>query len=220
MALIICVDCKKEFSTDAKLCPHCGAKKPKKPNNFIRWLIIIFVIIFIFNLIISKAGTTQTQQTFTQQSVSKPTEEINPTWFYNSSIDTISNKPIWTASIESVNYLNLNFPYSGPQKATLEVRHHPQYGKDVIFRIERGQILCHTYENCSVVVRFDNEPIEEYSALPSKDNSSNLLFIKNYSEFVQKALKAQKVFIEVPFFQNGNQTFEFDIAGLHINKAS
>jgi hypothetical protein len=28
MALITCKDCKKEFSTDAKRCPHCGAKKP------------------------------------------------------------------------------------------------------------------------------------------------------------------------------------------------
>ena len=27
MALIICKDCKKEFSDDAKRCPHCGAKK-------------------------------------------------------------------------------------------------------------------------------------------------------------------------------------------------
>lgn len=28
MALITCKDCKKEFSTDAKRCLHCGAKKP------------------------------------------------------------------------------------------------------------------------------------------------------------------------------------------------
>lgn len=28
MALITCKDCKKEFSTDAKRCPHCGANKP------------------------------------------------------------------------------------------------------------------------------------------------------------------------------------------------
>jgi hypothetical protein len=28
MALIKCKDCQKEFSTDAKACPHCGAKLP------------------------------------------------------------------------------------------------------------------------------------------------------------------------------------------------
>jgi hypothetical protein len=30
MALITCKDCKKEFSTDALRCPHCGAKKPSQ----------------------------------------------------------------------------------------------------------------------------------------------------------------------------------------------
>lgn len=28
MALIVCKDCKKEFSSDAARCPHCGARKP------------------------------------------------------------------------------------------------------------------------------------------------------------------------------------------------
>lgn len=28
MALVQCKDCKKEFSTDAKTCPHCGANPP------------------------------------------------------------------------------------------------------------------------------------------------------------------------------------------------
>jgi RNA polymerase subunit RPABC4/transcription elongation factor Spt4 len=31
MALITCKDCHKEFSSDTKRCPHCGAKKPSKP---------------------------------------------------------------------------------------------------------------------------------------------------------------------------------------------
>ncbi len=32
MALIKCKDCEKEFSTDAKKCPHCGAKKVRKAS--------------------------------------------------------------------------------------------------------------------------------------------------------------------------------------------
>jgi hypothetical protein len=28
MSLVTCKDCKKAFSTDAKRCPHCGARKP------------------------------------------------------------------------------------------------------------------------------------------------------------------------------------------------
>lgn len=33
MALVVCKDCQKEFSTDAKACPHCGANKPKPPKK-------------------------------------------------------------------------------------------------------------------------------------------------------------------------------------------
>lgn len=40
MALIICKDCKKEFSSDAKRCPHCGAKKPAtKAESAFGWIV-------------------------------------------------------------------------------------------------------------------------------------------------------------------------------------
>ena len=42
MALVACKDCAKEFSTDSKKCPNCGAKKPKAPSNFWKYAIIIF----------------------------------------------------------------------------------------------------------------------------------------------------------------------------------
>lgn len=52
MALIKCKDCKKEFSTDAKRCPHCGANKPIK-----RWsgktLLIILVGIPLLGILTS-----------------------------------------------------------------------------------------------------------------------------------------------------------------------
>jgi ribosomal protein L40E len=43
MALIVCKDCGKEFSTDAKRCPHCGAKKPRPKSRLGLLLLIIFL---------------------------------------------------------------------------------------------------------------------------------------------------------------------------------
>lgn len=49
MALITCKDCQKEFSTDAKACPHCGAKAPLCPIEPVPMLIIIASIcLFLF----------------------------------------------------------------------------------------------------------------------------------------------------------------------------
>lgn len=55
MALITCKDCKKEFSTDAKRCPHCGARKPGM--GFGKKLLIISVATLVLTSIISGGGS-------------------------------------------------------------------------------------------------------------------------------------------------------------------
>ena len=46
MALTTCSECKKEISTDAKVCPHCGTTKPhpKKTSNA-TWALLALLII-------------------------------------------------------------------------------------------------------------------------------------------------------------------------------
>jgi hypothetical protein len=53
MALITFKDCQKEFSTDAKKCPHCGAKKPsKKFDSSMKSVLGFFVILFLVSKIL------------------------------------------------------------------------------------------------------------------------------------------------------------------------
>jgi hypothetical protein len=49
MALIICKDCKKEYSSDAPKCIHCGAKKPLTKIEFYGggFCTIVFLLIFM-----------------------------------------------------------------------------------------------------------------------------------------------------------------------------
>ena len=42
MALVQCKDCNNSFSDDAKRCPKCGAKKPKKPSKIWKYAVIAF----------------------------------------------------------------------------------------------------------------------------------------------------------------------------------
>ena len=114
--------------------------------------------------------------------------------------------------------MNFDFPYSGEQHATLNLRVDPRYGKDVIFRIERGQILCHSYEDCTVLVRFDDGKAVNYTAVGAADNSTETIFIRNYGRFVENMLKAKMVRISTNIYQEGAPVFEFDVSDFDQNK--
>jgi hypothetical protein len=50
-----------------------------------------------------------------------------------------------------------------------------------IFFIERGQLMCGSYEDCTVLVRFDEAKPERFSAIGPADNSSDTVFIRQLS---------------------------------------
>ena len=122
------------------------------------------------------------------------------------------------AYVSSSNTVNFDFPYAGEQHATLRLRINPRHGKDVMFSIEKGQILCHSYEDCTVLVRFDDEKAINYSALGAADNSTETIFIRNYGRFVENMLKAKQVRISTNIYQQGAPVFEFDVSGFDQNK--
>lgn len=136
------------------------------------------------------------------------------TWSYDSSADEMGRGTIKKASIMSTTELNFGSPYDGPQRATLQLRQHPKYGKDVILFIERGQFHC-DYDNCTVTVRFGDGKAETVSASEPADNSSTALFLKGYDKFLRNLRTVPKVAIEARFYQEGNHVIEFDVAGFN-----
>lgn len=122
------------------------------------------------------------------------------------------------AAVSSTNTVEFGFPYAGAQYATLNLRIDPRNGKDVIFKIERGQILCHSYKDCTVLVRFDDEKATNYSAVGAADNSTETIFIRNYGRFVEQMLKAKQVRISTNIYQQGAPVFEFDVSGFDQQK--
>jgi hypothetical protein len=139
-------------------------------------------------------------------------------WAYSQAEDKMSGGTTYHAYVISTNTVEFGFPYNGIQNATLHLRIDPKYGKDVIFRIEKGQILCNSYEDCSVLVRFDGEKPVTYSAIGAADNSTETIFIRNYSKFVGKLLKAKQVRISTNIYQQGAPVFEFDVSGFNQEK--
>lgn len=135
-------------------------------------------------------------------------------WRYGTHNDEMTQKEVLTAEVDSTNTLSFGFPYSGAQRATLELRKHPRWGSDVILQIERGQFLCSSYDGCSVSVRFGDGKPQRFSASEPSDNSTTYLFISDYSKFMSQLRKVDEVVIEASFYQAGNQALKFSTADL------
>lgn len=209
MALTKCKECGKEISNKAEACPHCGAK-PYKASGC---LVVFLVGAAIFGTIGVMSSKDSPPPITPEMVAPKPAPKPpGSQWYYHRNDDPMGKGTVHQAHVSSSNTVNFGFPYSGMQHATLALRTHPRQGKDVIFRIEKGQVLCHSYQDCTVLVRFDDEPPTNYSGVGAADNSTETVFIRNYDRFIGKMLKAKRVRIAVNIYQEGAPVFEFDVS--------
>ena len=178
---------------------------------------LILVIMAVLAL-----GSSNSTSPPTQSASTTPESAPNPVpgdqWSYDADADPMGKGSMHTAIVRSSNTFEFGFPYAGPQHATLTLRTHPRYGKDVILSLERGQFLCSSYEGCSVLVRFDDAAPQEFSAGGPADNSTEVLFIRNYSRFISQMQKAKRVRISASVYQEGNPVFEFDVSGFDLRR--
>jgi hypothetical protein len=138
---------------------------------------------------------------------------LSQKWVYETKIDPMTSKEGFYAIIESENSISLGFPYEGDQKGTLKLRNHPSYGRDIILSVERGQILCNTYSGCKITVRFDDKKSESWKSLSPSDDSHTSIFIADYEGFLKKMRKSKNIKIQMTFFKEGDQIFEFQVGG-------
>ena len=151
----------------------------------------------------------------------EPTAKVESTgqqWDYDEREDRMTGGATRFAIVLSSNLVNFSFPYTGPQHGSLALRNHPRHGRDVIFRIERGQLLCHSFEDCEVWVRFDDAKPERFAAVGGSDHSTEALAIRGYDRFVNKLRKSKMVRLSVKVYQEGTPVFEFDVSGFDIAK--
>lgn len=136
-------------------------------------------------------------------------------WSYRTSEEPMSGKKSFYASQQSQNVIEFNWPYQGPQKATILLRKHPRYGQDVIIFIERGQFMCSAGgSHCDVVAKFDGAaPITLETSLPD-DFDSTKVFVRGDARFIRLLKKSKRLLIEASFFKEGTRVFEFNVDGL------
>lgn len=139
-------------------------------------------------------------------------QNLGPRWVYFESDDKMGRGTIKTAGVHSRNVVELVPPDDVPQRATLELVSHPEYGDDAIFALERGGITL--YIGDSLLVRFGEQKAVNFPANQLDVGYGTVLFIGDFDRFVENTKRVSTIYVEVPLFRNGDRVFEFDVSGL------
>lgn len=228
-----CKKCGLQVSARATRCPHC--RPEKKRTGCLAKLGVGILLFTAASIMLSHcdppapkapATTPAPPQTPSSAQAQQPQPAPTPApdntetlrslglaWNYSEEKDEMGNGSVHQAHVNSNNIFEFGFPYQRPQRATLQLRKHPRFGRDVILSVERGQFMCGV-SSCSVQVRFDDGNVQTYSATGPADHDSTVLFIRGYERFVAAARKSKTVAIEAQFYREGNRVLQFNTAGL------
>ena len=144
--------------------------------------------------------------------------EAKGEWAYRTYSDDATGKQAKTANLTSKNTVNFGFPYSGPQNGYFAIRNHPRYGVDAYLSVAKGQLLCDSYSNTTVLIRFDNGAATPYSCGEPADHSSETVFIRGVGALESRMKTAKTMYVTVNVYQQGSQTFRFNVRNYDRSK--
>lgn len=228
MSLTKCPACGAAVSKSAASCPLCG--HPLKAKSYgCGTLLAVAGAVLVVLVLLQNCGR-QPVSSSAAPGIVPPSDEVVAaaseaarieaervraerarSWTYSESADDMAAGTIRFAALQSVNSFVLGFPYEGEQRGTLTLRKHPRYGTSVLLMVSRGQILC-GISDCSFQVRFDDGQSRAWAMSEPESRDSTILFVNNWSRFVEQMRSSKRVRVEVIFYQQPPVTLEFDVS--------
>ena len=130
-------------------------------------------------------------------------------WSYSEDTDALTDKVTKTACTTSSNKVQLDWPYQ-PVSAQLCIRQSPRFGLDTFVQLNGdGQILCRSYEDCTLKVRFGEAPARNWPGVGAADGSSNVVFLRRSESLATQAKDVDQIIVELPLYEAGNQPIIF-----------
>lgn len=216
--MIKCRACKREVSSEAKTCPHCGVPHPKRKRYGCGAAILIIGGVLVFAAMIAgpRGGGNPTSPRAPAKAPAEPPKP-GAQWRYASFVDEMSGKTSKQATVMSGNFFEFSSPYRGRQYAELTLRNHPRHGRAAILEIQRGQFDCRM-DDCSLQVRFDDGPARAFRFAKPESNDTTMLFVRDYGTFYSSLSKSGLVRIEGKFYQQAPVVFMFNVSDLDPEK--
>ncbi len=162
----------------------------------------------------SKPAPASTPASATPAVADTPSVDPSGSWTYRETKDPMRDSVTKVACTTSTNEVRLDPPYADVS-ADLCIRKGARFGTDVYVHLNGdGQILCTSYEGCSVHARFDDGKAQAFSAAGASDGSSNIIFFSNANRVIPSLTHAGTTRVEIELYEGGVQQLEFDTRGL------
>lgn len=126
----------------------------------------------------------------------------------------MTGKKTHAALLVSETTYQLGFPYQGGTIAALQLVQHPRNGLNVMVKIENGQLTCHSFMNCRILVRFDDRPPIKFRGIEPADNDTKTIFLEPEKKFLKELKGSTRMVVELPFYEEGNRLFHFNTTDL------
>lgn len=196
------------------------ARVAAPPTGVRRLWLILGAAVIVLLVIVGVTGNPSTTPAASSNVVAPdkvvplaPIEPVSP-WVYSDLDDPMATTKGVIACTTSKNEVMLDFPYK-PVTADLCIRKMPRGGLNIFVRLNGdGQILCTSYEGCSVLVRHDEMAPHGVHAVGPADNSSNAIFFNGETKLLGRIQSSKITRVELNLYQAGQQTVEFNTADL------
>lgn len=103
----------------------------------------------------------------------------------------------------------------GPQRVTLFIRNHPEWGQSTYLMRDESGFVC--ARDCTLTLRFDDGKPERWAAtIPPTGEPA--IFIDKNEALIARLRKSQRLSIDTEWKDEGKKTLEFEVGGLQAAK--
>lgn len=129
-------------------------------------------------------------------------------WRYSEETDPMTSRVKYYAQIYSTTWLSFQFPYDGGSEVDLFIRNVDSQN-ELILRVSKGQFLSSFGSSSNMRIRFNNDEPISVSYNSASDGSTDVIFLDNPDQLIERIKKANSFIIEVAFYQEGNKLLTF-----------
>jgi len=103
----------------------------------------------------------------------------------------------------------------GPQRVTLFIRNHPEWGQSTYLMRDESGFVC--ARDCNLTLRFDDGKPERWAGtIPPTGEPA--IFIDKNEALIARLLKSKVLSIDTEWKDQGKKTLEFEVGGLQAAK--